>query len=96
MANNTEDVELQKLYKEVEYMVTMEYLAPNAEPAKSRIDRVMRMFTSYTKQRELALLERLENQSIPIADGLLRVPKGYRQVVPLSAIFKEKEKTSDE
>lgn len=34
----------EKLRKEVEYCVTMEYKAPQGEPAASRIDRLMRIF----------------------------------------------------
>lgn len=36
----------EELRNEVEYCVTMEYKAPQGEPAASRIDRLMRMFNT--------------------------------------------------
>ena len=42
-----------EMYREVEYCVTMEYKAPNGEPAKSRIDRLMKMILADRKKHEL-------------------------------------------
>ena len=53
-----------------------------------RVDEFADFITSYIKQRELALLERLEEQKIY---GHLAVPD-CTHFVPLSAIQKEKEK----
>lgn len=52
---------------------------------------IMQLITSYTKQRELALLERLEKQWGETVDYSLG-KRIYIKFVPLSAIQKEKEK----
>lgn len=65
-----DQAELDRLHKEVEYCVTMEYKAPQGEPAKSRIDRLMRMFTAYKDKAVEEVLDRLENKGLLLEHSL--------------------------
>ena len=52
------------------------------------IDAIASLYDEYAKQRELALLERLEKQAVP-SDT---TPAGDAEYISLSTIHKEKEK----
>jgi len=68
MANQQPEDELDKLYKEIEYTVTMEYKAPNGEPAVSRINRLMKLI----KEREARLIKEAridELERLPLEDN---------------------------
>jgi hypothetical protein len=65
----------EKLYEEIEYVVTAEYRAPNGEPAKSRIDRLMRLIKS--RDQRIALAARIDELHKVNEAGY--VSRGYMQ-----------------
>ena len=100
MTDNAQS-ELDKLHKEVEYCVTMEYRAPQGEPAKSRIDRLMSMFTAQTNKQVGEVLDRLLSQATiykAVTHNEFGIPRTIvvAHAVPESAIEAERTKLEAE